>query len=72
MSKNAYTSKHWIYEDMESLTNLDNCIRCGRHAKNCALHLYYLTSDREAKKYCKIFLIKCLLSRINMLLLPLA
>jgi len=28
-----------VYEDMESLTNLDDCntIRCDRHAKNCAL-----------------------------------
>jgi len=28
-----------VYEDMESLTNLDDCniIRCGKHAKNCAL-----------------------------------
>ncbi|KYQ48812.1 hypothetical protein ALC60_12135 [Trachymyrmex zeteki] len=29
-----------VYEDMESLTNLDvtnNIMRCGKHAKNCAL-----------------------------------
>ena len=28
-----------VYEDMEFLTNLDDCntIRCGRHTKNCAL-----------------------------------
>jgi len=28
-----------VYEDMESLTNLDvaNIMRCGQHVKNCAL-----------------------------------
>jgi len=28
-----------VYEDMESLTNLDvaNTMRCGQHVKNCAL-----------------------------------
>ena len=28
-----------VYEDMESLTNIDvtNTMRCGQHVKNCAL-----------------------------------
>ena len=44
MSENAYTYTHAytldaVYEDMESLTNLDvaNTMRCGQHVKNCAL-----------------------------------
>ena len=33
-----------VYEDMESLTNLDvaNTMRCGQHVKNCALQKFVL------------------------------
>jgi len=39
MRENACTSLNAVYEDMESLINLNdyNTIRCGRHAKNSAL-----------------------------------
>ncbi|EGI67571.1 hypothetical protein G5I_03830 [Acromyrmex echinatior] len=39
MSENVCTSLDAVYEDMESLSNLDvtNIIRCGQHVKNCAL-----------------------------------
>jgi len=49
-----------VYEDMESLTNLDDCntIRCGRHDKNCALQnvfKIFICNDRKNYKIFKMY-----------------
>ena len=48
-----------VYEDMESLSNLDvtNIIRCGKHVKNCELqnifkiYNWYNWSQRQKEIY---------------------
>ena len=42
-----------VYEDIESLTNLDvtNTVRCGQHVKNCALQNVLKIYNVVAKEF---------------------